>query len=462
MRKTPLHRGKLWLGVVMVVIVALLGSFACATTPTATPTPTSTVPATPTPTVAPTATPAVSPIGSVEVLGEWSGEELDSFNAMVAPWQQQTGGKVDFTGTRDFIAVLTTRVQSGNPPDVAILPNPGLMQQLANSGKLIPLSNFLDMTTINADYSKGWVDLGTVNGKFYAFFMKAASKGTVWYNPKTFAANNWTTPQTWDEMIALSDQIVADKLTPKYPWSIAVESGAASGWPAADWIDQIFLSKYGPDVSDQWVNHEIPWTDPRVKDAFQMFGQIALTPGYVPGGATAILATYFQNGSYLPYEIPPLAAMDYLGDFAAGFISTQFPDLVAGEDYNFFDFPTITPAYANAVTGGANLVVVFKDTPAVRSFVQYLSTAAAQDIWVKRGGFTSVNNKVSLSDYPNIVTRNAAEQLSTAAIFRFSQDDAMPSAVENAFWSGILSYLQNPNQLDSILANIESVAEANY
>jgi alpha-glucoside transport system substrate-binding protein len=222
------------------------------------------------------------------------------------------------------------------------------------------------------------------------------------------------------------------------------------------------LSKYGPDVSDQWVNHQIPWTDSRVKDCFQMFGQVALTQGYVPGGATAILATNFQDGTFLPFQTPPKAAMDYLGDFTAGFISTQFPSLVAGQDYNFFPFPTISTAYQNAVTGGANLVVVFKDNPTVRSLVTYLSTAAAQDIWVKRGGFTAVNNKVPLSDYPDIVTRNAASQLSNAAIFRFSQDDAMPSAVENAFWAGVLSYLQHPDQLDSILQNIESVAMTAY
>jgi len=446
MRKAPLHRNKLWLGVVLVVIVALLSSFACKTTPTATPTP----------------TPTSSPLGSVEVLGEWGGEELDSFNAMIAPWQQQTGGTVNFTGTRDLIAILTTRIQAGNPPDIAILPNPGLMQQLANAGNLIALNTFLDMTTINQDYSKGWVDLGTVNGNLCAIFMKAASKGTIWYDPKTFTANNWTIPQTWDEMIALSNQIVAENKVPAAPWSVAVESGAASGWPGADWIDQIMLSKYGPDVSDQWVNHQIPWTDSRVKDCFQMFGQIALTPGYVPGGATAILATNFQDGTYLPFETPPKAAMDYLGDFTAGFISTQFPSLVAGQDYNFYPFPVITSAYQNAVTGGANLVVVFKDNATVRSLVEYLSTPAAQDIWVKRGGFTSVNNKVLLSDYPDIVTQNAARQLSTAAIFRFSQDDAMPSAVENQFWAGVLSYLQHPEQLDSILQNIESVAVANY
>jgi alpha-glucoside transport system substrate-binding protein len=409
-----------------------------------------------------TTTPTPVPLGNVEVLGVWGGEELASFQAMVAPWEQQTGGKMSFTGTRDLTAILTTRLQAGNPPDIAILPNPGLMAEMAKAGNLIALNSFLDMNKINQDYAKGWVNLGTVNGDLYAIFVKASDKGTVWYNPKVFDANGWIVPDTWDDMIALSDKIVADKMTPAAPWSIAVESGQASGWPATDWMAEILLRKYGGDVYDQLVNHTIPWTDPKVKDMWEMFGQVALTPGYVPGGATAILATNFQDGTYLPFQTPPKAAMDYLGDFTAGFIATQFPDLVAGQDYSFFPFPTITPEYSGGVTGGADLIAVFKDTPTVRSFVQYLSTADAQTIWVKRGGFTSVNSKVSLDAYPDVLTRDAAKQLTEATLFRFGAGDSMPSAVQTAWWAGVLSYLQDPSQLDSILANIESVAQTAY
>jgi alpha-glucoside transport system substrate-binding protein len=401
-------------------------------------------------------------LGSVEVLGVWGGEELASFQAMVAPWESDTGGQMNFTGTRDLTAILTTRIQAGNPPDVAILPNPGLMTELANSGDLIPLNQFLDMTTINQDYAKGWVDLGTVYGNLFAIFMKASDKGTVWYDPKVFSENGWTVPGTWDEMITLSDQIVTENKVPAAPWSIAVESGAASGWPATDWMAEILLRKYGGDVYDQLVNHEIAWTDPKVKDMWEMFGKVALTEGYVPGGATAILATNFQDGTYLPFQTPPKAAMDYLGDFTAGFISTQFPDLVAGEDYSFFPFPVITSQYSGGVTGGADLVAVFNDTPTVRSFIEYLSTADAQAIWVKRGGFTSVNNKVSLDDYPDVLTRAAAQQLTEATLFRFGAGDSMPSAVQTAWWAGVLSYLQDPTQLDSILADIESTAQTAY
>ena len=397
---------------------------------------------------------------TVNVLGVWGGDELASFQAMVAPWENQTGLAMGFSGTRDLIAVLTTRIQAGNPPDVAILPNPGQMVELARDGELIALDSFLDMNTIQQDYAQSWIDLGTVDGSLYGIFMKADSKSTVWYDPKVFQANNWTVPDTWDEMIALSDTILASG--EMAPWSVAVESGEASGWPATDWIEQILLNESGGEVFDQWVSHDIPWTDPAIKSAWEKFGVIVFTPGYVPGGATAALATNFVDGSYLPFDDPPKAAMYYLGAFTQGFIAAQFPDLQPDEDYSFFPFPTITPEYAGAVTGGANVVVVFKDNAATRSFVEYLASPEAQQIWVDLGGFTAVNKRVSLDAYPDPLARRAAEQLTAATIFRFDADDSMPSAVQKAFWDGTLAYLQNPSELDDILAQIEAVATDAY
>jgi alpha-glucoside transport system substrate-binding protein len=433
---------------------------------------------------------ATLPAGStVEVLGVWGSTELESFQAMVAPWQEQTGGQMNFTGTRDLTAVLTTRIQAGNPPDVAILPNPGLVKQFATAGDLQPLGPMLDMTVIDQQYSAAWLDLGTVNGDVYALPSKATNKGIIWYNPNTFTTNGWDIPSTWEEMISLSDSIVAAGGVPANPWSVGAEAGQASGFAATDWIAQIFLTKYGGDAYDQWVNHEIPWTDPRIQDAWEMFGTIVNTEGYVPGGATAALATNFQDAAYLPFTDPPGAAMYYEGDFVQGFITAQFPDLVAGEDYNFFAFPSIseaatasaTPtataeaspsasaeasptaaAMETVVTGGADLVVAFKDTPAIRSLISYLATPAAQTIWVERGGFTSVNSEVSLSDYPDPIAMQSAEMLVNATVFRFGAGDIMPGAMQTAWWAATLQYLQTPGALESILASLESTANTAY
>jgi alpha-glucoside transport system substrate-binding protein len=142
-----------------------------------------------------------------------------------------------------------------------VLPNPGFMQQLAAQGKLIPLDSFLDMNQIKQDYSQGWLDLGTYNGHLYALFYKAANKGTIWYNPKAFTAGGYQAPSTWSDLITLSDKIAQGG---KYPWSMGLSSAAASGWPAADWIAQIYLSQNGGAMYDKWVAHQIPWTDPSI------------------------------------------------------------------------------------------------------------------------------------------------------------------------------------------------------
>lgn len=406
-------------------------------------------------------TPSTTPTTTqtVDVLNVWGSTEQASFQAVVQPFESQTGIKVTIESTRDLNAVLTTRIQGNNPPDIAILPNPAKMQQLASQNHLVALDSFLDMTTINSYYAQSWLNLGSYNNHLYALFYKAANKGIIWYNPKQFTALNLQTPATWQDMITLSNTIANSG---KFPWSMGVSSGSASGWPAADWIDQIFLSLNGPTLYDQWVNHQIPWTDPSVKNAFEMFGQIAGGKHYINGAPQSILATAYDAASYPLYNTPPGAYMYYLGDFTESFITAQFKSAVAGTDFNFFPFPTINTQYAGSVTGGADVVVALKNTTAVQQLVKYLSTPDAQVIWVKRGGFTSPNKLVDLNAYPDAVAKASAQQLTQASNYRFGADDLMPTAVENAFWAATLTYIQNPGQIDTILSGLEATAVQAY
>ena len=398
----------------------------------------------------------VGAIGTVGLMHQWvSGGEPESFDAVVTPWELATGGQVNDTGTRDIKAILITRVAGNNPPDIGVLSAPGDMVAFAKQGALIPLDSFVDMDRLQAEYSQAWIDLCTVDGQLYCLVYKASNKSTIWYDPQEFADNGWSIPTTWDELIALSDQIVA---AGKTPWTVGVESGGASGWPGTDWIGQIVVSESGGDVYDQWVNHDIAWTDARIKSAFEKFGQIVNTEGYVPGGATFALATGFVPASYLPFDDPAKAHMYFLGSFTQGFIEGQFPDAVVDRDYSFFEFPAVDPAYAGAVTGGADLVVMFNDNPSARSLIKYLASAGAQQIWVSRGGFTSTNSEVSLSAYPDPLASKVAAQLAAAEIFRFDADDTYGGALQGAFWKGILDYLADPSRLDTILGEIETAA----
>lgn len=398
-------------------------------------------------------------MGSIHIMGVWGGDELKAFRVVADGWEEQTGGRVEFEGTRDITAVLRARVMGGNPPDLAILPNPALMKEFARAGKLRAIGKILDISRIRKNYSNTWLHLGSVDGNLIGLFVKASIKSTIWYNPKEFAANRWEIPKTWGKLLSLSDQIVEEGKT---PWSIAVESGGASGWPASDWIQEIFLHESGPDLYDRWVEHRIPWTHQAVKSAFQKFGKIALTGGYINGGVQAILACHYIDGSYLPFLNPPRAYLYFLGGFTQGFIAKQFPDLKPGKDYDFFSFPTIHPKYAGAVTGAADVVVMFRDTAASRSFLNYMAMAEAWEPWAKRGGYTSPARSMNLKTYPDPLAIKMARLLTTSPIFRFDADDLMPAEVQKTFWKGTMDYLRNPEKVDSILQEIEEVAKEAY
>lgn len=394
-------------------------------------------------------------IGTVSVIGVWGGGEIESFTEVVAGWEDESGGTMEFEGTRDLSAILRARVEGGNPPDLAILPNPALMEELAAQDALVPLD---DIEGIEGNYSDTWRELGSVDGTLYGMFVKAATKSTVWYDPKTFEEAGYEIPETWDDLVALTDEI--ESAGGAAPWSLGVESGGASGWPGTDWIQEIYLTESGPEMYDQWVTHEIPWTDSSVKSAWEKFGEIALGDGNVTGGAQAIVSTNFEDASYMPFEDPPRAHMYFLGAFTQGFIEGQFPDLEAGADYDFFKFVEITEP--GTATGGGDIIVMLNDTPGARSLMEYLADGGNWESWAESGGFATPNEGLDVGVYPDELARKAAEQLTQSETFRFDADDLMPAEVQNAYFSGILEYLQNPDDLDAILERIESVAATAY
>jgi len=392
---------------------------------------------------------------TLNILGVWTGAEAEAFNKMVAPFEAETGIKVEFTGTRDLPAVLTTRVEAGNPPDVSALPNPGQMIEFAKAGKLVDLSTFMDMDVLQSDYSPTWLDLGTYKGKFCGVFISADLKSLVWYSPKAFAAAGYTIPTTWEELIALSDKMVADGNT---PWAIGLESGAASGWAGTDWVEDIMLRTVEPEVYDLWVAHGISWLDDRVQRAFELFGQIALNEKYVYGGTNAVLTINFGDSPDALFTTPPNAYMHRQATFIKSFILDHFPNLVPGEDFDFFPFPPIDPQYGIPALGAADLFAMFNDTPEAQAFMQYIVSPEAQEIWVGELGKLSANKRVNPAAYPDDLTRKAAKILSEASTFRFDGSDLMPSAVgAGSFWTGILDYVSGL-RLQKVLMTIETTA----
>ena len=404
----------------------------------------------------------LSLVGAVGILGfaqkqvviavVWSGVDLEAFEETLIPFEQDTGIDVVVESVgRDLPAVLVTRLAVGNPPDLAGMPNPGQMKEFANQGALVALDGIVDLS----ESSKAFIDLAKVDDRVYGLFISADLKSLVWYSPKAFAAKGYEVPTSWPAMIELCNKIVADGGT---PWALGMESGAASGWVGTDWVEDIMLRTAGPDLYDKWVSHEISWTHPAVKKAWEYFGQIVQQPNYIYGGAPGALMIFFGDSPNALFTDPPAAYMHRQATFIQSFILTANPGLVAGEDYDVFPFPPISPIFGNPLLGAGDLISAFSDTAETRAVLNYLASAEAQGIWCKALGKLAVNKTVDPSIYPDPITVKAAEMLANAEVFRFDGSDLMPAAVgAGTFWSGVLDFVSGI-PLDTVLASIEASA----
>ncbi len=384
--------------------------------------------------------------GTVSVIGTWGGDEETAFRAMVAPFEEQTGITVEYTGTRDLNAVLTTGVASGILPDLAGLPGPGQMAEFVERGALLDLGEVLDVEQYTEQTAPAFVELGTVDGKLSGVFIKSAVKGLIWYDVEQFSGE---APATWEDLQGLPNDPADSK------WCLALESEAASGWPGTDWIEDFVLRQSGPDVYDAWVNGEQLWSSPEIRSAFEAFGEVV--EGSF-GGPDTILNTPFGEGGNPLFTDPPGCLFHHQASFITSFFQEQGG--AAPEDYDFFPFPDINPEFSGSLTGAGDLFGMFNDTPQSRALINYLVTPEAQQIWVDIGGALSGNREVT--EYPDEISQRSAEALINAEIFRFDASDLMPEAMNNAFWGAILQYVGNSGDLDRILTDLDATQADAY
>ncbi len=389
---------------------------------------------------------------TVTVIGTWGGDEEAAFLEMVKPWEEETGATVKYTGTRDINTVLTTGVASGVLPDLAGLPGPGQLAEYADAGALVPLGDVLDIDTYTADTAPALVELGKVDGDVYGVFIKAAVKGLIWFNPSQYDFSG-DPPATWDDLLAAATehQGAAENV-----WCLGIESGAASGWPGTDWIEDIVLRSAGPEVYTQWYKGEIKWSDARIKAAFQLFLDDVVAKTY--GGRQTAVATNFANGGDALFNNPPGCVLHHQASFITGL--GAFPDKTSGTDYDFIPFPDINASYAGAVEGAGDLFGMFHDTTAARSLMRYLVTAQAQDIWVKHGGALSANKNAT--SYPDEISQRSAQILTDAKFFVFDASDLMPTAMNDAFFRAIVALTGGSSSLDDVLADLDDVQADAY
>ncbi|MDI2098840.1 ABC transporter substrate-binding protein [Ruicaihuangia caeni] len=390
---------------------------------------------------------------TINVSASWSGAEQTNFEKVLKRFEDNTGAKVNYSSFGDQAATtLGTQIEGGSPPNVALLPQPALLDQFAKDGKLIELSGDAKKA-VEDNYSQSWIDLGSVDGTLYGVWFKASNKSTVWYNKDIYDQAGASEPKDWDDFLKQL-KLVSDS------GYAGISIGADVGWPLTDWFENVYLRTAGGDKYDQLTKHEIPWTDPSVAEALTVLGTLFGSDLVEPGAAQRT----FPESVTEVFGADPKAGTVYEGDFVAGNI-TDDGNSTVGENALFYDFPSVNGS-APAVMGGGDVAVAFVDDDVTAAFMAFLASPEAAEEWVPNGGLTSPNTAVDTSKYPDDVSRKIAEALTGAETFRFDMSDLTPSAFGGTpgqgFWQVMIEFLQNPSDVAGAQQKLESAAAAAY
>jgi alpha-glucoside transport system substrate-binding protein len=403
------------------------------------------------PTEAPATTEAPAAAGGIDCMGaqsgdtismlyQWSGVEEEQLNQILQPLVDACGIVLKPESTRDQ-ALLDTRVKAGTPPDVAFWN----VTQLSQYKDL--LKPMTDLGANGDNYADFWKSIGTVDGNWLGLPVKADVKTIIWYSPVNFQALGYEVPTTWDDLNTLVEKMVADG---NVPWSMGFESGDATGWTGSDFIEDILLVKQGPDYVNGIIDGSIPYNDPGVKEAYQIYGKWATDPKYTVGGAQGTLSTAFLDAIYKPFADPPEAMMVKQSGFAGAEIAKQFPSLKYGTDYDFFGVPG-----AQGLQGGSDWMMAFSDKPAVKALVAYLTSDQGGQMWAQVG-FGVTPNSAGTNSYQDEQLKKMGQILATAKGFVPDIGDTIPGGFGNAEWKAIVNYV-NGADLDTELNKVADV-----
>ncbi len=394
--------------------------------------------------------------GNISVIGKWTGGEQKSFEAVIDAFTNKNPDvDVKYTpGGDNTPQLVSTAVAGGNPPDVAILPQPGLMRDLARRGAAKPIT--FAKATLAKNEAPVWLSLGSVKGKLYGLFFKAANKSTVWYNVKLFKDAGAKPATTLPAFLKLAKTL---KASGAKAYAIA----AADGWTLTDLFENIYLRQAGPAKYDLLTTHKIKWTDASVKAALRTMAKIVGDTGNIPGGRSGALQTDFPTSVTQVLSDKPKAAMAIEGDFVP---NDAKADVKPIKDYNVFPFPSIKPSTRSAIVGGGDTVIMLKSNAASRAFISFLATSQAATLWANRGGFSSPNRGIKPSAYKDALNRKTALALANAKIFRFDMSDLQPAAfgatTGQGEWKLFQDFVSNPNNVNGIAAKLEAAAKKAY
>jgi alpha-glucoside transport system substrate-binding protein len=378
--------------------------------------------------------------------------ESDHLKTSWAEFEKCTGVTIQYTGANDFESQLPVRVAGGNAPDLAIIPQPGLLQTMVKTGKAVEAPAQV-LKNVTDNWAPVWKGYATVNGKFYGAPSSANVKSLIWYSPSVFKAKGWAVPTTWADLMTLSQKIADTKET---PWCGGIGSGTATGWPATDWLEELVLRDQGPDVYDQWISHQVKFDSPQIKSAMTLLDNWMRKPGWVYGGSKTVATTTFQLAG------TPLLSGKCAMLQQASFYEAQWPKgTKVGPDGDVFAFymPVISDKFGVPVEGGGEFVTAFSNRPEVQAVQTYLSTSAWASSRVKVAtGWVSANKGVDPALYTDPIDQLSVKFLTDPkATFRFDASDLMPSAVgSGAEWKQFTAFFGENKSVDAVLKAIDS------
>jgi alpha-glucoside transport system substrate-binding protein len=401
----------------------------------------------------------------VTITGALIGEDQEGFRANFESFTEETGIVVTYQGSDNFEQEIQIQMESGDTPDFALWPQPGAVVDAAQRGMLTSLEDLeIDIDAYKTNFSSYLVGLGTVDGSIYGGANAANLKSIVWYQPAEFEARGYAVPETWDAMIALADQIVADGMN---PFCFGMYSNGASGWLATDWMEDIMLrTGNGTTSYDQWVTNELKFEDPIVKNAASLLSQIMHTENYVVGGTDAIVSTYFGNAQ------DPMFSKDANGNPGcfmhrqASFIPSFWPEAAqagVGVETTVFPFPVIDESLPKAALGAGDMWGAFNDRDATKAVAEYMlsenfhAAAAAMPNNARLSAHTGFDTSLYSKDINRILGTIIADALAADA-FRFDASDLMPPEVgAGSFWKEMMNLaVEGPGYIDTALANIDT------
>ncbi|GAA2243998.1 extracellular solute-binding protein [Streptomyces amakusaensis] len=357
--------------------------------------------------------------GSVTLLANWSGEERDQFEEnVIDPFERKYRIDVVYQGSSALSQVLAADMVAGNPPDVAVLPGPGELLAYALDGRLQPLDGLFDA----GHYDRIWAPEVAVPGRegrsTYWLPVKTGLKSMVWYSGERPTVESAADPERW---------------------CLGMESGATSGWPGTDWVEDILLQQAGPQIYEKWANGGLEWTHPAVRKAWTTWGELV---GAGRDHAVRALTTGYG-------EDCAGRSLEHQGSFRAGHWRA------AGGDYvHSSEILSDTGPDAGAWEVSGDLAILLNPTEEARQLIRHLAGtgAALPDHSANESAAPDSAQDATQKEIGDILRGRQRETRCWDA------SDTMPRAMRDAFHQAVLRFLVEPASLEARLKELQKLS----